>query len=233
MSQHVSIERMNESLDGLLSSTATTEIEEHMEACAACRNEYARLSETVREIRSLPREALAPEGSWEAIAARIGDAPASAEEDVPVYRLPTAGRSTRRISFSVPQLAAAGVAVALLSAGLMWMAIGGGPDQPPVAAFTDPPGGAAARAVSLDGGRYTEVVGRFEQILDEGRDVLRPETLLSIEESLATIDDAIAEVESALTRDPNSELLQRMLASHQRTRLSVLQRAAWAVQAHT
>ena len=54
-----------------------------------------------------------------------------------------------------------------------------------------------------------------------------------IEESLATIDDAMADIESALADDPNSDLLQRMLANHQRMRLGVLQRAAAAVQAQT
>jgi hypothetical protein len=95
------------------------------------------------------------------------------------------------------------------------------------------PGGAAARAVSFEEDRYAEVVGQLERILSEGRDVLAPETLVTIEQSLRTVDEAIADVELALASDPNSDLLRRMLSSHQRTRLGVLQRAAAAVQAQT
>ena len=47
----------------------------------------------------------------------------------------------------------------------------------------------------------------------------------------ATVDAAIHEIEVALGDDPNSDLLLRMLANHQRTKLGVLQRAAAAVQA--
>ena len=236
MTDHVSFERMNDALDGLLPSSEMAPIERHLEACAACRNDFAGLSETVRAVSSLPREARAPDDAWEAIASRIdGEAPGVEVEKVPVYRLPVAERSRRLVTFSVPQLAAAGIAVALVSASLMWVALtNGGVDGPrTVAAGSDFPGGAAARAVSLDAERYGEVVGQLEEIIEQGREMLTPETLRSIEESLATIDAAIEEIDVALATDPGSDLLRRMLANHQRTRLGVLQRAAAAVQAQT
>ncbi len=59
MSEHVSTERMNESLDGLLSDADTTPIERHLDTCASCRNEYARLFETIKAVASLPRQARA------------------------------------------------------------------------------------------------------------------------------------------------------------------------------
>jgi len=238
MSEHVSTERMNEVLDGLLPDVEVATVEQHLEACAACRNEYARITETVRSVASLPRDARAPDGTWEAIAARIGSGAGGAGEgsdDVAVYTLPTAAPPQRRLSFSIPEAMAAGIAVALVSAGLMWAVVdsGGRNDAPATAAVEQVPGGAAARAVALEGTRYAEVVGQLEAILEEGRSLLTPETLASIEQSLTTIDAAIADIESALSEDPSSDLLQRLLASHQRTRLGVLQRAAAAVQAQT
>ena len=95
------------------------------------------------------------------------------------------------------------------------------------------PGGAAARAVSLQPAAYGETIERLEQILAEGRDVLAPETLVTIEESLATVDSAIDEIETALAEDPSSDLLQRLLSSHQSRKLGVLQRAVGAMQSTT
>ena len=56
------------------------------------------------------------------------------------------------------------------------------------------------------------------------------ETILTLEQSLAAIDQAIAEARGALASDPNSGLLNRLLANHQQAKLRVLQRAAAAMQ---
>ena len=240
MSGHVSIERMNEAIDGALSAREVSELEKHLTACAACRNEHARLAEAVQGVRSLPRAADPPHAVWNAIAARIDGAQQASVSEPKVLRLPTAAQETgaeraddvgrRRFLLSVHQLAAAAILVALVSAATMWVALG---DTPVATATRDQgvPGGAAARAVSLDDGRYAEAVDELEQVLEEGRAVLAPETLAMIEESLRTVEAAIAEVEIALAEDPNSDLLMRMLSSQQSTKLSVLQRAAAAVQA--
>ena len=237
MSEHISIERMNESLDGLLSAAERESLVRHLDVCADCRNEYARLSETIQAVGSLPRSAEAPSDTWSAIAARIASVPQQAdrEEVVEVYRLPTTGhRRTMRVSLSVPQLAAAAAVVAFFSAAAMWMAIGGGGSEAaPGVAATQPEAGTTARSVALEDPRYGELVVQLEQILAEGRGVLAPETLFSIEASLVTVNAAIADIEAALANDPSSDLLLRLLANHQRTKLGVLQRAAAAVQAQT
>ena len=127
MSEHISTERMNEALDGLLSAAEIEPIERHLEACAPCRNEYARLSETIAAISALPKSAAVPQGVWEVVAERIGSADDRvAENDTPVYRLPTAAKGAKRISFSIPELAAAAIVVALMSAAIVWTMIGGG-----------------------------------------------------------------------------------------------------------
>lgn len=246
MSEHISIERMHESLDGLLSSAEAGVLQVHVDVCPACRNEYARLSEVVSSLRALPRSAAVPDETWVGIAQRIGSA--TREEpsrDATVVPLPTAaadvdeGRrrgwaSNKRLTLSVMQLAAAAVVVALLSAGTAWIALGGDRAGTDVASgATQPLAGAAARSVSLENGGYLEALAALEQIVAGGRSVLAPETLATIEGSLRTVDAAIADVEQALADDPNSDLLIRMLAAHRRTKLGVLQRAAAAVQAQT
>jgi anti-sigma factor RsiW len=262
MSEHVSSERMGEALDGLLASAERQALERHVDGCAACRNEYARLSEVVQAVRGLPRSAAVPEDFWARISARLPDRAGHAEaaggtganrdpeaargtwttgetvdtaSDVRVYRLPTRGTTIRRISLSIPQLAAAAGLVALISAGVVWLSTGGGhlPDEAVTAAGVPARGALAARAVSAEGDRYANLMQELESILDAGRDILAPETMASIEESLATLDAAIADIQTALAADPASDLLQRMLAGHQRTRLGVLRRAASAVQAQT
>lgn len=251
MTSHVSNERMNEALDGVLPSAEVADIEQHLMECAPCRNEHARLSEVVSAIRGLPRAGAVPDEAWAGIAARIGsrdggldgrhEGPDGGAEEVKVLPLRRAAegdagpgaRIGRRWSLSSTQLAAAAALVALVSATTVWIAIDGTTDDVFVAgaAPRGPAGGAAARAVSLDDGRYGEVVDQLQALLAEGRSVLAPETLATIEGSLQTVDAAIAEIEGALDDDPNSDLLRRMLSNHQRTKLGVLQRAVAAVQA--
>lgn len=247
MTSHVSNERMNEALDGVLSSAEVAEIERHLLECAPCRNEHARLSEVVSAIRALPRAGAVPDEAWSGIAARIGsregprattDGDTTEAKVLPIRRVTDErtgreARAARKWSLSSAQLAAAAALVALVSATTVWIAIDGTTDEVFVAgaAPRGPAGGAAARAVSLDSGRYGEVVDELQALLEEGRSVLTPETLATIEGSLRTVDEAIAEIQAALAEDPNSDLLLRMLSSHQRTKLGVLQRAVAAVQA--
>lgn len=241
MSHHPTPERMNEALDGALRADEVAALEAHLAACPPCREEHARLSETVTAVRSLPREARIPSGSWEAIARRIASAQRESPASRSVLPLPTSGpaprgsRPGRRVSASVPQLAAAAVVIALLSAAVTWLALGPWGAET-ATARRSPDGsaeGAAARAVSLEDGGYAETVTRLEEILEEGRGLLAPETVVTIEVSLRTVDAAIAEVEAALAEDPNSDLLRRLLANHRSTKLGVLQRAATAVGART
>ena len=235
MSEHVSTARMNDALDGELTAAEVAAVEAHVMTCAPCRDEYARLSEIVDAMRTLPRQGESPD-VWESIALRISEHAPELGADVKVRSLPGGAHRhvRRRISFSVPQLAAAAILLSLLSGSVALLMTGGPADSPQVAErMPARREGAAARAVSSEGNRYGEVVLQLEQIVAEGRAVLAPETLATIESSLMTVNDAIADVEQALADDPGSDLLLRMLANYQRTKLGVLQRAAAAVQAQT
>ena len=241
MSTHVSTERMNEALDGALTSAEMDALHAHVDGCAVCRNTYARLSEVTAAVRALPKAATPPDDLWAEIAGRIEAEPATEAEPAAVLRLPTASDEShaRRWSLSLTELAAAAAVVAFLSAGSVWIALGGVPAEEAAVVVADEAvgesalRGAAARAVSTDRARYGEAVAQLERVLDQGRAVLAPETLARIDESLSVLDAAIEEIEAALAEDPNSDLLLRMLASQQRTKLGILERAAAAVQAQT
>jgi len=234
MSDHISTARMHDLVDGLLSASEVEDAKAHVEECGACREEYARLSEVVGTLRSLPRSAEAPPGLWAGIEDRMGEADpgemlppeAPVAEVVP---LPGADRTEGRLSFSVPQLAAAAVVISVLSAGTVWMALSGGQNLPGPVSVAETPQESAAQSISLDAQKYDVPIAELEEILDRGRALLSRETLLTLETSLRTIDEAIAEVRTALERDPASELLSRMLVTHQRTKLRVLRQAATSV----
>lgn len=231
MTEHIATDRMHEIVDGAALSTDPGGELEHLDACEACAMELEALSDVVRELRGLPTEAVAPDGLWSGIEAWMGDrGPATVPPDV----LPMA-RSPLRIVFSVPQLAAAALVVSLMSAGTVWMALGGsGAPAPQVA---DAPAewalSHASRAASGESGGYAAAVSELETLVIQGRDLLAPETLAALDESLETIDQALDAVRAALQDDPSSELLARLLANHQRSKLRVLRQAALSVQAQS
>jgi anti-sigma factor RsiW len=235
MMGHVSTRRMHEILDGELATAELDRIEGHLASCAACREQFAALADAHRDLGSLPRLAAPPEGAWTRIAERIALSEPQPAEEVAVLPLPVDRLGRRRFSLSTAQLAAVAAAVVTLWAGSLWLVLrtpgGGAAGSPAGPAASD--AGPAARAVAATGDEYDRVVSDLEQILAEGRGVLAPTTILSIEESLLTLDEAIADVRAALASDPGSEMLVRLLANHQRTKLGVLERAARAVRTQT
>lgn len=246
MSEHLSIERMNDLVDGRLPSADEERARTHVDSCAACREDVAALSETVTALRTLPGAARPPAHLWGDIARRIEGRSPSAEEGATVVPFPglradSAARTARanghRLTLSVPQLAAAAVTVALLSAGTMWMALRDGgvsgsalPVVETVRSGGGPVIGAAARAANTSMDGYDQTISELQALVDAGRDEMRPETLQTLEESLAAIDQALVDVREALRDDPASELLMGMLVSHQTSKIRVLRRAATMIQ---
>lgn len=230
MKDHPDIATLNDLLDGELDDRRGGEVRAHLDVCLDCRREWAALEETVAGLRELPRAARVPEGLWEDVRARMAEAPGA---PTPVLSFPGAPprRTRRTVTLSWIQLAAAAAVVAFLSAGLAWMASqpGGSTSTAAVPDARAEGPAASVRAAGLGARGYEDAVRELELLVDRGRDVLTPETLATLEESLATVDAALAEVRTALAEDPGSELLHRMLVSHQTARLRVLRQAAAAI----
>ncbi|HEX2188684.1 MAG TPA: anti-sigma factor [Longimicrobiaceae bacterium] len=114
-------DRLSEYLDGELAADEAREVEEHLRSCAGCREVLADLRRVVDRAAGL-RDREPAADLWAGIADRIRAEP----PEVRVVSLFDAKRARRRISFSVPQLLAAGLVLALASAGSVWMTLRGG-----------------------------------------------------------------------------------------------------------
>jgi anti-sigma factor RsiW len=235
MNDHLSVARLNDLVDGLLPAAEVASAKAHVEVCAVCREEYARISETVRELRSLPKSADAPDTVWSAVEGRIsssGDTvPGATGDHHPgVVPLREPGRAPWRVTLSVSQLTAAAIVVSLLSATTAWVVVTQGGAGSASVAVEEANGASEVRSVSAEvaneAAEYDAAITDLEEILDRGRMLLSRETLVTLETSLEVIDEAINEVQAALERDPASELLLRVLMTHQRTKLHVLRQAA-------
>ncbi|MET0399963.1 MAG: zf-HC2 domain-containing protein, partial [Longimicrobiaceae bacterium] len=140
-------DRLSEYLDGELGADEARELEAHLAACAGCREVLADLRRIVGGAAALrDRE---PEADlWAGIERQIRREPPEAR----VISLFDAKRERRRVSFSVPQLLAAGLVLALASAGSVWLALRGGPEGVPM------PATVAAVQVTRDGPAGAEPV---------------------------------------------------------------------------
>jgi hypothetical protein len=208
-----------------------------MEQCADCRDRYASLSELTAELRSVPRDATPPPEIWSAIARRIdGTTPGAEPESADVIALPGVPRDLekprRRISFTIPQLAAASVVLAVMSASVLWMATSRPTSNPTPAAAVQPESAGVTRFAS-DASAYDTALDELMTIVETARPFLAPETLLALDQSIAEIDAAIEDIGTALENDPSSDLLQSMLVNQQRSKLRVLSQVATLTQAQS
>jgi hypothetical protein len=137
----------------------------------------------------------------------------------------------RRWSFTLPQLAAAGLVLAAVGAGGFWavqQAVR--PDQVvgvPNGTTTAPEPGREWWAGNVAGDDvYDRAIADLERVLAENRGRLDTATVRVLEESLKTIDRALTRARDALARDPSDTYLNAHLAETMRRKLDLLRRAA-------
>ena len=213
------MERLSEYLDDELTPTERTSIESHLETCHDCSALLSDLRRVVDRARHLddrpPRRDL-----WPGIAERIGATP------------PRSRVIGRKWSFSVPQLAAAAVALMTLSGGTVWLiqSPGSMAGNLPVA-VVDSPGvtPVAVNASNNAAQSYAAAVADLERVLAGGRGQLDTTTIKVIEQNLAAIDQAIAQAQRALEADPANMYLNTHLAETMRRKLELLRQAATLV----
>ena len=223
-------DRLSDYLAGELTAGERDELEAHLAACEEC-------SATLDELRSVVARAQMLEDRppiddlWTGIAARIGSAPAVARDvvDLTEQRREKERRLMgRRFSFSFPQLAAASIALMILSSGTAWLFVsaGGQPTAVPGVAEREVP---APGMVSYEPGvaerKYGTAIADLERVLAENRSQLAPETVQVIEQNLRIIDRAIFQARRALAADPSSSYLNDHLSRTMRQKLEFLQRA--------
>jgi hypothetical protein len=138
----------------------------------------------------------------------------------------------RTWSFSVPQLAAAAVALMTLSGGTVWLlqSPGSTVNNLPLAAADSPsPAPVAVNASHNAAQSYAAAVADLERVLAGGRGQLDTTTIKVIEQNLAAIDQAIAQAQRALEADPANMYLNTHLAETMRRKLELLRQAATLV----
>ena len=216
---------LSDYLDGELADGERIALEAHLAGCAACSATLEDLRWVVARARTL---ADSPPGEdlWPAIAAMVGGSGGAVKPSV----VPIAGR--RRISFSIPQLAAAGLALAVVSgaAGLAVRSRSVG--APAVASGTEASAPVPGVVLAASGGTvrmdsaYGAAVSELRAVLDAGRGSLDTATVRVLESNLALIDSAVASAQRALVNDPANGYLSAHLARTMRRKIDLLRHAA-------
>jgi putative zinc finger protein len=217
-------ERLSEYLDGELAPSSRVELEAHLLQCAECEAALADIRRVVGRAGSLAdREPV--RDLWPGIAQAIGATPPGGTKAVPL----ASTRRARRWSFSLPQLAAASVALALASGGAAWLLhpAASRPAQPQARSPAVIHVGVEPRAAR----GYDAAVADLERVLAQGRGRLDTTTVKVIERNLATIDSAIAEAERAVESDSANVYLNSHLAATMRRKLELLRQAAAIISA--
>jgi hypothetical protein len=215
-------ERLSEYIDGTLPEGDRAALEAHLAACSACATTLEELRRVVTRARALDDRPPAAD-LWPGIAAAIGVS-SGPHRVVSLEQR----RERRRVSFTVPQLVAASVALALLSGAAGWLLVrerNAGPTS------TEATGTPATTPLMTVAGtyetnpRYAAAVAELERALKLRRGGLDTTTVRVIEKNLAIIDRAIRSARSALAADPGNSYLNLHLAEQMRRKVELLQRA--------
>jgi len=224
-------ERLSDYLDDELAPEERAVLAAHLERCSECSATLADLRRVVARARTL--ESAGPANDlWPGIAQRIGAASSPARVLPPVR--------FRRLTFSVPQLLAAGIALMVLSGGSVWLLrpghtaavgapIAARPAPAPAPASAGPGTPVSWQRRAAPG--YDAAVAELQQVLDEGRGRLDTATVRVLEQNLKIIDQAIEQARRAVAADSANAYLNSHLAETMRRKLDLLRQAASLVSA--
>lgn len=212
--------RLSEYLDDELDQGERSACDAHLASCAVCRSTLDELRQVVAHAKALTDERPTSD-LWPGIERGIQRDPVATLRKV--LRL--------RLSFTLPQLAAAGLLLAVVGAALVWRAQPGRDIAPPELATAGPETVATVVRANFADASYDRAIADLERTLAERRAQLDPKTVASIARSLQAIDRAIAEAREALESDPGNVYLNSYFASARQRKLDLLRRAS--ALAHT
>jgi Putative zinc-finger len=234
-------DKLSDFLDDELSADERQAVEAHLAECAVCTALLEDLKQVVSRAKALdPRPPQAD--LWPGVAERIDT------ERVPATVVPMRTRNGWRVTFTLPQLAAASVLIALMSGALAWQISRQASVVGPQSTVSGPQSQSAAASpqttddsrptiddrrpttdivpVSLADAQYDAAVSDLERALKDGRGKLDPTTITILEHNLQTIDEAIRQAREALAADPANSYLNGHLVEARRRKLDLLRRAA-------
>lgn len=212
-------ERLSDYIDGELDAAERRRVEQHLAGCETCSTALDELKGVIARAAALTDTA--PEADlWPGVAVRI-NAPRSTQR-----------RFSFTFSFTLPQLAAAVLALMVLSAAAIWMARLGGDrtDFPPLDARVYRPGDGEPpvqiRPAEFADTAYDQAVADLQETLRAERTRLDAQAVRVIEANVETIDAAIEQCREALMSDPTNAYLNSHLADTKRRKLALLRRAS-------
>jgi anti-sigma factor RsiW len=233
--------QLSDYLDGELPADEREAIAAHLKSCPPCAavlNDLKRVVARASTVAAHPPQA----DLWAGIAGRI-------ERDGAARVVPFAARETRRVVFTLPQLAAAAALLIAVSGGIAWTVAerlrsetllpAGAPSaasvaQPSRAADADGTSPASAtgaadfarvETVSMADAQYDAAVSDLEKALKAGRGRLDASTIAIVQHNLQIIDQAINQAREALASDPANSYLSSHLVEARRRKLDLLRRA--------
>jgi anti-sigma factor RsiW len=218
-------DKLSDYLDAELPDVERAAVEAHLRTCAACTAVLNDLKRVVARAGSL--EARPPQADlWPGVSARL-------ERIAP----------PRRVSFTLPQLAAAAIVLMAVS-GTLAIKLSS-PSRtlivPPSAAVSsqssqgsaesagpdaNPAPTAVVTPVGFADAQYDAAVADLEKAVKNGRGRLDKATIEIVEHNLQIIDQAIAQARDALAADPANAYLSGHLVEARRRKLDLLRRAA-------
>jgi hypothetical protein len=225
-------DRLSDYLDDELSAVERADVETHLAGCAACRTTLAELRAVTAHAASLS-DSPPPVDLWSSVEDRI----TPTRSVLPFLRQ----GPSRRFSFTLPQLVAAGFALMVSSGTLVWMlTLRESRMSPPVSATTTTPSTPSSAStemgtesadpahpvrVNFADVHYDEAISDLERTLEEGRRRLDPETVRALEANLTAIDQAIEQCRKALRNDPSNVYLNNHFVESRNRKLALLRRA--------
>lgn len=226
MSEHLN-EQLSALADGELEGEALVAAESHILACDACRA-------ALDDLRALKRRAAALDDRepatdlWAGIHQRLTGEHA-------VVAIEQARSRRRRFAFSVPQLAAAAIAIMMISGGAVTLMMKQAPASVAAEGTAVQPGVDASPVVTarLVGSAaapglatYDVAIRELELALTLRRTRLDTATVRVLEQSMRLIDLAITQAREALSRDPNNFYLNSHLQNALGRKLDLLRHVA-------
>jgi anti-sigma factor RsiW len=249
-------DKLSEYLDDELPPGERAAVDAHLAQCAECARTLEELRRVVETARALTPRRPARD-LWSGVAERMsagspllaGAAGSPGDPGDPEHGVarvsPFRSRQPWRVSFTLPQLAAASLLLAAVSGGLVWGLRGRpegvdrgrervaadvrpGPDSRAAAVPDSPDGSSPApvvSAVSFADAQYDAAVADLEKALEKGRGRLDKSTITIVEQNLDIIDRAIGQARQALEADPANSYLSGHLVEARRKKLDLLRRA--------
>jgi hypothetical protein len=247
-------ERLSEYVDGDLNDRDRAAIEAHLPGCAECREIVGELRSLVARAGTLAPSGPSID-LWPAIEARIEARPRPADLRRPAswsggrltLSLPqaslaalalvaiTAGAMWWTVG-RAPRLVTRGPSVS----GARPLAVGVGPAAPSPASSSrsGPPSSAStgtattspstpdeALAAAFADPQYDATIAELQNLLDQERSRLDPNTVKVVEKNLRIIDRAVADARRAVAADPSSLYLREHLAQVMMQKVSLLRQA--------